>query len=123
MEFNIDRYEKYSILTIESEKVDSMEAPELKSAFLTLAQEEAPSVIVNMGKVKYIDSSGLSALLVGNRTFSEQGAFIIFDLTEHVEKLIKISQLDKVLNIAPSQKEAADMLLMTEIQKGSTPTD
>ena len=119
MDFKISKYDKYSIATIANEKVDSTLAPELKSEFMTLAQDGVKSVILDMGSVKYVDSSGLSALLVGNRSFADSGAFVLFNVTDHVMKLIKISQLDKVMTIVDSQEEAADYVLMTEIQKGA----
>ncbi|MBC6399572.1 MAG: STAS domain-containing protein [Ekhidna sp.] len=119
MKFKIDKYEKYTIVAIGEEKVNSTVAPEIKSEFLNLAQDGVLSVIVNMEGVKYIDSSGLSALLVGNRTFSERGVFVIFKVTDHVMKLINISQLDKVMNIVENQEEAADVVLMSEIRKNA----
>ena len=117
MDFKLDKYENYSIASIGDEKVDSTIAPELKSEFMEIAQGGVNSLIVDMSGVKYVDSSGLSALLVGNRSFSN-GVFVLFNVTDHVMKLINISQLDKVMNIAPSQEEAADFVLMAEIQKG-----
>jgi len=118
MNFKLDKYEKYSIASLGDEKVDSTIAPELKSEFMNLAQDGVASVIVDLGAVKYVDSSGLSALLVGNRTFSETGVFVLYNVTDHVMKLINISQLDKVMTIVSTQEEAADAVLMAEIQKG-----
>ena len=118
MEFTVDKYENYSIAKINQEKVDSTVAPELKSEFMDLAQDGVTSVIVDMGAVKYVDSSGLSALLVGNRSFGESGVFVLYNVTEHVMKLISISQLDKVMTIVDGQEEAADAVLMTAIQRG-----
>ena len=118
MDFKLDKYEKYSIASIGDEKVDSTLAPELKSEFMNLAQDGVNSLIVDMGSVKYVDSSGLSALLVGNRTFADAGVFVLFNVTDHVMKLINISQLDKVMTIVATQEEAADVVLMAEIQKG-----
>lgn len=118
MDFKLDKYEKYSIASIGDEKVDSTLAPELKSEFMNIAQDGVNSVIVDMGSVKYVDSSGLSALLVGNRTFAESGVFVLFNVTDHVMKLINISQLDKVMTIVSTQEEAADAVLMAEIQNG-----
>ena len=118
MDFKLDKYEKYSIASIGDEKVDSTLAPELKSEFMNIAQDGVNNVIVDMGAVKYVDSSGLSALLVGNRTFAESGVFVLFNVTDHVMKLINISQLDKVMTIVATQEEAADVVLMAEIQKG-----
>lgn len=118
MEFTVDKYENYSMAKINQEKVDSTVAPELKTEFMDLAQDGVKSLIVDMSNVKYVDSSGLSALLVGNRSFGESGAFVLYNVTDHVMKLISISQLDKVMNIVSGQEEAADVVLMTEINKG-----
>lgn len=118
MEFTVDKYENYSIAKIDQEKVDSTVAPELKSEFMKLAQDGVKSLIVDMAAVKYVDSSGLSALLVGNRSFGDTGAFVLFNVTDHVMKLIAISQLDKVMNIVAGQEEAADMVLLAAINKG-----
>ncbi|MEM0938605.1 MAG: STAS domain-containing protein [Bacteroidota bacterium] len=119
MDFKVDKYENYSIALVGNEKVDSSLAPELKSEFMKIAQDGVKSLIVDMSAVKYVDSSGLSALLVGNRSFSGAGVFVLFNVTDHVMKLINISQLDKVMNIVATQGEAADFVLMAEIQKGA----
>ncbi|MEP1033584.1 STAS domain-containing protein [Ekhidna sp.] len=118
MEFTVDKYENYSIAKINQEKVDSGVSPELKSEFMNLAQDGVKSLIVDMANVKYVDSSGLSALLVGNRSFSESGVFVLYNVTDHVMKLISISQLDKVMTIVAGQEEAADAVLLAEINKG-----
>ncbi len=118
MKFSIDRQEHYTILTIDEEKLDSSVAPEVKSEFVTLQAEGVIRVILSLEKVKYSDSSGLSALLVGNRIFTEKGDFILYGVNEHVMKLINISQLDKVINILPTKEEAVDAIFMNEIEKG-----
>lgn len=118
MEFTVDKYENYSIAQIKEEKVDSTIAPELKSEFMNLAQDGVRNMIVNMEGVKYVDSSGLSALLVGNRSFGDQGVFVLYNVNDHVMKLISISQLDKVMTIVDGQEEAADVVLVAEINKG-----
>jgi len=118
MEFIVNKYENYSIAKLDQEKIDSTIAPELKSEFMNLAQDGVNSLIIDMEAVKYVDSSGLSALLVGNRSFGETGAFVLFNVTDHVMKLISISQLDKVMTIVAGQEEAADVVLLSAINKG-----
>lgn len=118
MKFSIDRQEHYTILTIDEEKLDSSVSPEVKSELVTLQAEGALRVILSLENVKYSDSSGLSALLVGNRIFTENGDFILCKVNEHVMKLINISQLDKVINILPTKEEAIDAIFMNEIEKG-----
>ncbi len=118
MKYTIDKQEKYSMLRLHEEKMDSSVAPNLKSELITLHAEGVKNIILDLSDVKYTDSSGLSALLVGNRIFQEEGGiFVLAALSEHTVKLIKISQLDSVLNITLTAEEAIDAVFMHEIEK------
>jgi anti-anti-sigma factor len=117
MKYSIDKKDEYSILKLQEEKLDSTLAPALKSEFVTLNAEGINNIIIDLADVKYTDSSGLSALLVGNRIFSEEGGiFVLAALTDHVMKLIKISQLNNVLTIVPTVEEAIDAVFLKEIE-------
>lgn len=118
MKYSIDKQEKYCLLRLNEEKLDSSIAPQLKSEMVTLHAEGVRNIILDLSEVKYTDSSGLSALLVGNRILQEDnGIFILTRLSEHTMKLIKISQLDSVLNILPTVEEGIDAVFMHEIEK------
>ncbi|HZB12754.1 MAG TPA: STAS domain-containing protein [Chryseolinea sp.] len=118
MKYTIDKQEKYSLLRLHEDKLDSSVAPGLKSELITLHAEGVRNIVLDMAEVRYTDSSGLSALLVGNRIVQEDGGiFILTTLSEHTLKLIKISQLDSVLNIVPKVEEAIDAVFMHEIEK------
>ncbi len=117
MKYSIDKKDQYSIFRLEEEKLDSTLAPALKSEFVTLNAEGVKNIILDLSEVKYSDSSGLSALLVGNRIYSEEGGiFIMAALSDHVMKLIKISQLNNVMNIVPTVGEAIDTIFLKEIE-------
>lgn len=118
MKFTIDRQDQYTVIALSEEKLDSTVAPEVKSEFVTLQTEGVQNVIVDLGNVKYSDSSGLSALLVGNRLFSEHGSFVLSKINDHVMKLISISQLDKVIDIQPTVKDAIDKVYLNALQRG-----
>lgn len=105
-------------MRLHEEKLDSSVAPQLKSELITLHAEGINNVILDLTEVKYTDSSGLSALLVGNRIMQEDGGiFVLACLSDHTMKLIKISQLDTVLTILPTAEEAVDAVYMHEIEK------
>jgi anti-sigma B factor antagonist len=124
MKYTIDKQEKYTLIKLHEEKMDSSVAPNLKSELVTLHAEGTRNVILDLSEVKYTDSSGLSALLVGNRIFQEEnGIFILACLSDHTMKLIKISQLDSVLNILPSVEESIDAVFMHEIEKDMKSND
>jgi anti-sigma B factor antagonist len=116
MKYTADKHGNHAIIELIDEKLDTTVAPELKSEFVTLQAEGFQHVVVNMKNVKYSDSSGLSALLVGNRLFKDTGSFILCEVQPHVAKLIAISQLDKVLEILPTQHEAVEMVIMNDLE-------
>jgi len=117
MKFTIDKEEKYTIFKLHEEKLDSSIAPKLKSELITLHAEGVKNIILDLAEVKYTDSSGLSALLTGNRVVNENdGIFIMSKLSDHTMKLVKISQLDSVFNILPTVEEAVDAVFMFEIE-------
>ncbi len=119
MKYSIDKNEQYSILKLQEEKLDSPLSPALKSEFVTLNAEGIKNIIIDLSEVKYVDSSGLSALLVGNRIYNEDGGiFILASLNDHVMKLIRISQLNNVLNLLPTVEEAIDAIFLKEIESG-----
>ncbi len=118
MKYSIDKQEKYSILALDEEKLDTLIAPKLKSEFVTIFQSGTSNLILDMSKVKYVDSSGLSAILVANRLAGDEDGFLVLaGITAHVMKLITISKLDNVLNLLPTVKEAVDAIFLSEAEK------
>jgi anti-anti-sigma factor len=118
MKYTIDKKEQYVIFTPMEEKLDSLLAPVLKSELLTIHAEGFTNLVLDMSQVKYVDSSGLSALLVGDREFGRNGIFLISGVQDHVMKLLKISMLDKKLNLVTNLDEASEAVFMHEIEGG-----
>ncbi len=116
MKYSIDKKEQYVLFTPMEEKLDSLLAPVLKSELLTIHAEGFSNLVLDLSQVKYVDSSGLSALLVGDREFGRNGGiFVISGVQDHVMKLLKISMLDKKLNLVSTLEEAGEAIFMHEI--------
>lgn len=113
MKYTIDKKEQYVVFSPMEEKIDSLLAPKLKSELLTIHAEGYSNIVLDMSMVKYVDSSGLSALLVGDREFGRIGGiFLISGVQEHVMKLLKISMLDKKLKLINTLEEAGEAIFM-----------
>jgi len=110
MNFHIDKTEKYTIIKLQTEKLDSSIAPSLKSELVILNTDGVKNIVIDLTDTRYCDSSGLSAILVANRLCkNSQGTFVLTGLQEPVKKLISISQLDTILNITNTMVEAVDI--------------
>lgn len=107
MDYKVDKKEKYVVITTTSEKLNTTNAPDLKAEFVVQTTQGANKIILDLNNCQYCDSSGLSAILVGNRLCEQvNGKFVITGLQPEVESLIRISLLDTILNIKDSLDEA-----------------
>lgn len=117
MSFSKEKTEHYTILRLQAERLDTMNGPELKAEFTLLNGDGVTNIILDLEKVQYCDSSGLSSILVGNRLCKNaNGLLILAGAQNTVKKLITISQLDSVLNLVPTVSEAIDYLFMASIE-------
>ncbi len=113
--FQIIKRDFYTLIKILDEKLDTFLAPSLKSELVLLASNRERNIIMDLSEVKYCDSSGLSAILVANRlSKNSNGIFVVTGLQPAVERLINISQLDTVLNIADTVEEAERIIRQNE---------
>lgn len=118
MSFSVDKKENYSTISCQVEKLDSTVSPDLKGEIVFLNGKGEKNLVIDLSGVKYIDSSGLSAILVANRLCkSAQGVLVVTGVQESVLKLITISQLDSILNIIQNAREIEDFIIMESIEK------
>lgn len=117
MKYSIDKQDQYTVIGLDEEKLDSTISPNLKSEFVTLNAEGMRNLVLDMTHVKYTDSSGLSAILVANRLCKEAGGSLaLAAVSDHTMKLIKISQLDTILNILPTRQEAIESIKLSSLE-------
>ena len=99
MKYEVDKTENYYLLKPKEEKIDSTLSPSLKADLVTFEVEGAKNLIMNLENVKYIDSSGLSALLVGNRIFTEKTVHFCCNFTFTVTWIIRAILFLTILGI------------------------
>lgn len=118
MKIEVASEEKYTVLRPEAEKLDSSVSPLLKAEVVMLNGKGIKNLLIDLCDVKYIDSSGLSAILVANRLCkSLEGVLVLAGLNDNVKKLIAISQLDGILTIVPTANEGIEFIIMDDIEK------
>jgi len=111
MDFNIIKKEGHSVVKVLSNKLDTNNAPALKSELVVLGNENGKNIILDVSECNYVDSSGLSAILVANRLCENAiGTFILSGLQPGVEDLIHLSMLHTVLLITKTVEEAEQLL-------------
>ena len=115
MDFEIIKKERYSVVKVLGDKLDTNNAPALKSEMVVLGNQNEKNIVLDVSSCKFIDSPGLSAILVANRLCEDAiGAFILSGLQPGVEELIHLSMLHTVLLITKTVEEAEQLLEQKE---------
>ena len=108
MKYEVKKNGRYTVLKLHGRKLDATVTPELKAEFLVLCKPKVCSkLIIDMAEVQFCDSSGLSALLIADRTMREHGGTVhLVHVHKKVLDLMKISQLDRVFTINDKVEDA-----------------
>ncbi len=111
MTFEIRKNEKYTLVKVNTDRLDTNNAPDLKSELVVINNDGEKNIILDLSSVNYCDSSGLRSVLVANRLCEDAiGAFILCGLQPDVENLVHISMLHTVLLITKTAEEAEELL-------------
>lgn len=118
MKYAVEKRDEYAIMTLGEENLNSLKAPDLKSELIVLKNSGIKNLILNLEDVKYVDSSGLSAILTGNRLWTEEGGKFVLTGIVHpsVKMLINISRLDSVLEVTETSSEATKIVMMEALK-------
>jgi anti-sigma B factor antagonist len=109
MKFNIEKLKAYTVLFIQEERIDAHNSGELKEAILHLIEQGEVNIIVQLEQVRFIDSSGLGALLAGHKNAAAKaGKMAIVNMQQQVLSMFELTRLDRVFEIYTDLIEAFD---------------
>lgn len=114
MKYSVDKKDDYAIMLLGEENLNTLKAPDLKSELIVLHNAGIKNLILDLSQTKFVDSSGLSSILTGNRLWTEAGnAFVLTGVVHpSVKTLITISRLDSILVIKETVADAAKYVMM-----------
>ncbi len=89
-----------------SGEVDLYNVSELKKALFSITDGQYPSVVVDMQHVNYMDSSGIGALVAGQKKMkAHNGKFALMNIHDDVLNILKLATLDKFFKIYETDEE------------------
>src|SRR4051812_6974465 len=90
-----------------SGRLDLLSAPELRQVLLRAVSAGRRRLVVDLGDVPFVDSSGLGALIGGLKAARQAGgALRIARPTEQARVILRLTTLDRVLKPYPTVEEA-----------------
>jgi anti-sigma B factor antagonist len=103
--------DEYIKVVLQGRITESASASSLVSEVTELLSPEMNQVIIDLKEIDYINSNGLNSLIaILTKTRTRGGDMVIFDINSKIEKLLLITKLNTVFNIAKTEKEAIEIL-------------
>ena len=100
LELNQHEEEGIHVLRVSGE-VDLYSSPELRTGVQALLARANDRVHIDLSAVGYMDSSGVATLVEGMRSAQANNvAFVLYAPSESVMKVLTLSRLDSVFDIA-----------------------
>lgn len=76
------------------------------------------SLIINMQKVNYMNSSGIGAIISAHASYKKNGGDVkLIGLSESVENLLAITRLVEIFDVHDSMDEAIQSFIKNNIKK------
>lgn len=106
MNLTTTKIPNFTILTILDERIDAHNSVELKEYILQLLDKGETQLAVQLQHVRFIDSSGLGALLSGHKNASARsGRFVLVDIQQQVMSMFELTRLNRVFEIYANSDE------------------
>ena len=96
------------VLTVQG-SVDITSSPELRGELKAALDRKVPRIVVDMGGVTFVDSSGLATLIEAlQRTQAYEGKVVLCNLTQAVLGVFELANLDHIFKILPTRAAALE---------------
>lgn len=95
------------MLTLQEERLDAHNSGDLRDRILKLLENGHQNLVVDLSEVRFIDSSGLGALLSGYKNATlRSGTFVLSGLQPRVQSMFELTRLHRVFEIFPNIEAA-----------------
>ena len=100
MNLNAKKIGDFNVVTVEDERIDAHNSADLKEYILQMIDRGENRIIVQLEHVRFIDSSGLGALLSGHKNaVAKSGRFALTNIQQQVLSMFELTRLNRVFEI------------------------
>lgn len=107
MNISTRKFENATIIDVVGD-ITLYNSPEVRKSLLgTLREPGVSRVIVNLGKVNYIDSAGIASLVEGLKVSRDlKRGFALYGLSPTAREVLQLTRLLKVFEVHDTEQEA-----------------
>lgn len=118
MQVKIDTKEKFHVITPIEHALPATMTDNIKDALLLYLQNDVKNVVISMENVNHLALDVVETLIKVQQEFYKNNAsFVICCVHKELEDFLIENELFELLNVVPTQSEAADIVQMEEIER------
>ena len=87
------------VITANTTRIDASVAIQFKDQMRELANQTSERVVLDLGQVEFIDSSGLGAIVAAMKLVGADRKLELANLTSTVAKVFKLTRMDTIFTI------------------------
>jgi anti-sigma B factor antagonist len=88
------------------DRIDAATAIQFKEKMRDVTRDAPPRVVLDLGRVQFLDSSGLGAIVAVKKLLGPDRQLELSSLTPTVEKVFRLTRMDSIFTIHASLETA-----------------
>ena len=109
MNLHIEEKSNITVISVKEERLDAHNSNDLKKEIHGLFEQGKKNIVVDMTDIRFIDSSGLGAMVSGfKNAISHQGTLKLAGLQSQVKSMFELTRLHRVFEIFDTTSEALE---------------
>lgn len=106
MNTNLETVDDITVIELLGESLDAVSSEEVKSRLCDLVAEH-PRLVVDLGRVTFLDSSGCGTLVLAQHRSREAGGELrLCNISDQVRTVLDITRLTRIVSVYPTREAA-----------------
>ena len=99
MELDSSKLNGVQVISVKADRIDSAAAIRFKDAVRAAVDDTTSRVLLDLGQVTFVDSSGLGAIVAVMKFLGPERKLDLAGLTPDVDKVFRLTRMDTVFGI------------------------
>ncbi len=111
MRFSQEKQGGALTLRLHGQLMGGAEAEGLRTSILSAIEQGTGTLLLDLGEVSWVNSSGLGILIAGHLAARKKGgALKLMKVSSRIESILKVTRLISIFEVYPSEEEARKSL-------------
>jgi len=121
MKVKISTNEKFHAITVAEPNLTANMTAAMNDLCKPYLNQEVKNLLLNLKDIQKMDSAAADSLLeLRNLFYTNRASFVLCEMQPVVKKYFEQNEQFEILQIAPTQSEASDIIYMEEIEREFT---